>query len=137
MTLFRVKFFRLNFANKLHHFNSAKILGKFCLDKFSPNSTQFEKKGVLNFKFNAFCPVNLNQHRIAAVIGQAMVEQKLEFKRELVLTNFHCHGRLITGSEDREGVITMLSTSMKKSFEFLQIENAKLKILTVYETSIE
>ena len=48
--------------NKLHHINSAKILSKFCLHEFSLKLNPVGEKRVLNFKFNAFCPVNLNQH---------------------------------------------------------------------------
>ena len=38
---------------------------------------------------------------IAAVIGKAVVDLKLEVKWELVLTHYHCHGRgSITRSDD-------------------------------------
>ena len=57
-----VKFWARISQNKLHHINSAKILSKFCLDKFSPKLNPIWEKRVLNFKFNAFYPVNLNQH---------------------------------------------------------------------------
>ena len=59
---FGVKFRVRISQNILHHINSAKILSKFCLHKFSPKLNPIWEKRVLNFKFNAFCPVNLNQH---------------------------------------------------------------------------
>ena len=62
MTHFWVKFRTRISQNKLNHNNSAKTLTKFCLHKFSPKLNQIWEKRVLNFKFNAFCPVNLNQH---------------------------------------------------------------------------
>ena len=52
---------------------------------------------------------------IAAVIGQAVVDLKLEVKGELVLTHYNCHGRgSITRSDDlerSERFTTMLSAS--------------------------
>ena len=61
MPIFGVKFWARNPQNKLHHINFAKILIKFCPHKFSPKLNPIWEKGVLNFKFNAFFPVNLNQ----------------------------------------------------------------------------
>ena len=48
--------------NKLHRIISAKILGKFYRHKFSAKLNPIWEKRVLNFKFKAFCPVNLKQH---------------------------------------------------------------------------
>ena len=59
---FGVKFWARILQNKIHHINSAKNLSKFCVHKFSPELNPIWEKRVLNFKFNAFCAVNLNQH---------------------------------------------------------------------------
>ena len=63
MTHFCDKFSGLNFTKKLYHINSAKFFGKF-RHKFSSKLNPISEKSVLNFKFNAFFPVNLNEHYI-------------------------------------------------------------------------
>ena len=62
MTHFWDKNLGLILENKIHRINSAKILSKFCLHKFSPKLNPIWEKRVLNFNFNTFCLVNLNQH---------------------------------------------------------------------------
>ena len=67
MTHFWGKNLGPNFENKaIHRINSVKILSKFCLHKFSPKLNPIWEKRILNFKFNAFWPVNLNQYCITA-----------------------------------------------------------------------
>ena len=47
---------------------------------------------------------------IAAEIGQAVVDLKLEVKWELVLTYYHCHGRgSVTRSDDHEFFFGLIS----------------------------
>ena len=60
--IFGVKFRTRILQNKLFHINSAEILSKFYHHKFSHKLNPIWEKCVFNFKFNAFCPVNLNQH---------------------------------------------------------------------------
>ena len=49
---------------KWHHINSAGILSKFCLLKFSPKLNPIWEKRVWKFKLCSFCPDNWNQHCI-------------------------------------------------------------------------
>ena len=80
--------------NQLHHISSAKILSKFCLHKFSRKLNPNCGKCVLSFKFNAFCPVILNQHCTSKMYNTQNMQAKCATSK--IYTSKLCASKLRT-----------------------------------------